>query len=297
VLLALLGLTACSSDPPATPTRSALSDEAITVASFDFPESELLGDIYGLALRNEGYHVRFARRLGPRELVDPALARGLVELVPEYAGTAVQFLSLGRAEGTPDVARTHAALERTLRGSTLVPLEPSPAQDSNAIVVTPATAQKHGLRTISDLAALDTRLTFGGPPECPNRPLCLQGLRRKYGLRVKSFLPLDVGGPLTRQALERSQIDVGLMFSTEPALVNMGLVALEDDRSLQPAESITPLMHRATVRRFGPELVALVNRVSEALTTEDLRALNAQVAAGTPTAEVAARWLAKKGLR
>ncbi len=296
-LIAVLVLPACTSSGEPQPNPSALHDDAITVASFDFPESELLGDLYGGALRSKGFEVRYARRLGPRELVDPALARGLVELVPEYAGTALQFLSLGRAQASPDVAATHRALERTLRGSEMVALDPAPAQDSNAIVVTPLTATKHGLRTISDLAELRPPLTFGGPPECPTRPLCLQGLRRKYGLRVESFLPLDAGGPLTRQALERSQVDVALMFSTEPALVNAGLIALADDRQLQPAENVTPIVNRAVVRRYGARFVAVVNRVSEALTTADLRALNAQVAAGFPTSEVAAGWLAKKGLR
>jgi osmoprotectant transport system substrate-binding protein len=229
--------------------------------------------------------------------VDPALSRGLIELVPEYSGTALQFLSLGKAQPSPDVAATHRALERTVRGSELVALDPAPAQDSNAIVVTPRTASLYGLHTISDLVEVKPRLTFGGPPECPNRPLCLQGLRRKYGLRVKSFLPLDVGGPLTRQAVEQSQVDVALMFSSEPALVNAGLIALTDDKSLQPAENVTPLVNRATVRRFGPGFVDVVNRVSAALTTADLRALNAQVAAGTSTSEAAAGWLRKVGLR
>lgn len=295
-LLAVVLLGACTSTPQPAPVRSSLHDGAITVASFDFPESELLAEIYGLALRDNGYAVRFGRRLGPRELVDPALARGLVELVPEYAGTALQFLSLGKARPSADVAATHRALERTLRGSELVALDPAPAQDSNAIVVTPRTASEHRLRTISDLAKVRPPLVFGGPPECPNRPFCLQGLRRAYGLRVKSFLPLDVGGPLTRQALEQSHVDVALMFSTEPALVNAGLIALADDRALQPAENITPLVHRAAVKRWGPGFVDVVNRVSAALTTQDLRALNAQVAAGTPSGAVAAGWLREAAL-
>jgi osmoprotectant transport system substrate-binding protein len=277
--------------------QSALHDRTITVASFDFPESELLADIYGQALRSHGYPVRFAPRLGPRELLDPALSRGLVEMVPEYAGTALQFLSLGKVQPSADVTATHRSLRQTLRGSELVALDPAPAQDANAIVVTRRTASRYGLRTISDLARVKPLLTFGGPPECPTRPLCLQGLRRTYGLRVRSFLPLDVGGPLTRQALEQSQVDVALMFSTEPALVNAGLVALTDDESLQPAENVTPLVHRAAVKRWGPGFPEVVNRVSSALTTRDLRALNAHVAAGTAPSEAAAEWLRRAGIR
>ena len=289
----LIVLAGCSSGSAPTPMGTATGDRAITVGSFDFAESEVLAELYGTALRRAGFDVRFARRLGPRELVDPALARGLVELVPEYAGTALQFFSLGKAKPAPNILLTHAALERSLRDSGLVPLDPAPAEDANAIVVTAQTALEHDLRTISDLAAVDPPLTFGGPPECPTRPLCLRGLRRTYGLHVESFLPLDTGGPVTRQALEQGQVDVALMFSTEPALVNEGLVALTDDRSLQPSENITPIVHGSVVRRFGDDLVRVVNRVSRALTTADLRALNAQVAAGASPSEAAAGWLTK----
>jgi osmoprotectant transport system substrate-binding protein len=292
----VLVLAACSSTSPPPPARTALEDDAVTVGSFDFPESVLIAELYGIALENRGYAVRYARSLGPRELVDPALARGLVELVPEYAGTALDFLSLGKRTPSSNILATRAALLQTLAHSDLVPLDAAPAQDSNAFVVTPETARRYGLRTISDLARVRPRLTFGGPPECPSRPLCLAGLRSRYGLRVRAFLPLDAGGPLTRQAIEQDQVDVGLMFSTEPALVNAGLVALIDDRQLQPSENVTPLVNRATVRRFGPDLVDVVNRVSAKLTTADLRALNAQVAAGSAVREVAGDWLAKKGI-
>jgi osmoprotectant transport system substrate-binding protein len=292
----VLALAACSSTTSAPAPGTALRDGAVTVGSFDFPESVLLAEIYGVALENRGYAVKYARSLGPRELVDPALARGLVELVPEYAGTALDFLSLGKRRPSSNILATRAALVSALRGSDLVPLEPAPAQDSNAIVVAPATARRYGLRTISDLVRVHPRLTFGGPPECPSRPFCLGGLRRLYGLGVKAFLPLDAGGPLTRQALEQNQVDVGLMFSTEPALVNAGLVALLDDRRLQPSENVTPLVNKATIEHFGPDLVDVVNRVSAKLTAADLRALNAQVAAGAAVRQVADDWLAKKGI-
>jgi osmoprotectant transport system substrate-binding protein len=297
VFLGVMTASACSSPRTAAPPSNVLGDDSITVASFDFPESVLLADIYATALRRGGYDVRFARALGPREFVDPALARGLVELVPEYAGTALQFLSLGEAESSPDIAASHTALEQTLRGSNLVALDPAPAEDANAIVVLPETAQLHGLRTVSDLKKVAKKLTFGGPPECPSRPLCLQGLRDVYGLRFKGFLPLDAGGPLTREALQRAQVDVGLMFTTEPLIVSGGLVALADDRQLQPAENVTPIVHRRVVERWGSDLVDLVNRVSSRLTTTQLRTMNAQVTMGEKPARVAAEWVDQENLR
>jgi osmoprotectant transport system substrate-binding protein len=296
MVLCAVSAVACSSARNPKPTPGALGDDAITVASFNFPESELLADIYATALRKGGYDVRNARALGPRELVDPALARGLVEIVPEYAGTALQFLSLGSAESAPDIVSSHAALEETLRDSNLVALDPAPAQNANATVVTPQTAARYGLRTISDLERVAGRLTFGGPPECPTRPLCLQGLEQTYGLQFESFIPLDAGGPITRAALEGGEVDVALMFTTEPLLADGRLVALEDDRALQPAENVTPILHRQVVQRW-PEVVDLLNRVSSRLTTDVLRSLNAQVAAGGSLAAVASAWVEHEELR
>ena len=137
-----------------------------------------------------------------RELVDPALMDGLVQLVPEYAGSALEFFSLGRLSATSDAGAANRALARSAAGRGLVAARPAPAQDANAIVVTAATAARYGLRSIADLAKVAPRLVFGGPPECPERAYCLPGLRRAYGLRFKAFIPLDAGGPLTLQALE-----------------------------------------------------------------------------------------------
>jgi osmoprotectant transport system substrate-binding protein len=173
----------------------------------------------------------------------------------------------------------------------MVALDPAPAQDANAIVVTPETAAEYGLRTISDLKPVARDLTFGGPPECPTRPLCLKGLRDTYGLKFNGFLSLDAGGALTREALQRGQVDVGLMFTTEPLIADGELVALEDDRRLQPAENVTPIVHRTVIERWGPDVVDLLDRVSGRLTTDALRRLNARVTAGEPPARVAAAWL------
>ena len=174
----------------------------ITVGSFDFPESVLLAEIYGQALAAARFPVRILPNLGPRELVDPALMDGLVQLVPEYAGSALQFISLGRLSATSDAAAANKALAGSVAGRGLVAARPAPAQDANAIVVTAATAARYGLRSIADLARAAPRLLFGGPPECPERPYCLRGLQRAYGLRFKAFVPLDAGGPLTLQALQ-----------------------------------------------------------------------------------------------
>src|SRR4051812_18381707 len=172
ITLLVAALSACGSatvhDPP-----TALRDDAITVASFNFGESEVLAEIYSEALESGGYRVKRTFGLGTRELVTPALAQGLVEFVPEYAGTALAFLSLGHEHGTSDVASTHDRLAAAAAKDNLRVLQAAPAQDANAFVVTKGAASAGGLRRLSDLSATAGRLTLGGPPECPKRPQCL----------------------------------------------------------------------------------------------------------------------------
>jgi len=164
---------------------------AIVVASFNFPESELLAAIYGLAIRHAGIPVQFELDLGPRELVQPALEQGLVDMVPEYLGTALTSLGADRGVPMADPAPVRAALARALARWHIQVMTPTAAQDQNGIVVTGATARRLGLRAVSDLRRVAGRLTLGGSPECPDRPYCLPGLRTAYGLAFARFLPFD----------------------------------------------------------------------------------------------------------
>jgi osmoprotectant transport system substrate-binding protein len=269
----------------------------ITVGSFDFPESVLLADIYAGALTAEGFPVRVLPDLGPRELVDPALMSGLVQVVPEYSGSALEFVSLGRQSATSGVTATGRALAGWAAGRGLVAGRPSAAQDANVIVVTAATAARYGLRSVADLARVAPRLAFGGPPECPERVYCLPGLKQVYGLRFRVFVPLDAGGPLTLQALQAGDIGVALLFSTDPAITADHLVVLADDRGLQPTENVVPLVRRDVVTRYGPRLLAVLDAVSARLTTDSLRALNARVELrGQDPRLVAESWLRTQGL-
>jgi osmoprotectant transport system substrate-binding protein len=287
---------ACSSGPADHAGGAGQHGAVITVGSFDFPESVLLADIYAGALTTQGFPVRVLPDLGARELVDPALMSGLVQVVPEYSGSALEFVSLGRQSATSDAAATGRALAEQAAGPGLVAGRPSAAQDANVIVVTAATAARYDLRSVADLARVPG-LVFGGPPECPERAYCLPGLKQVYGLRFRVFVPLDAGGPLTLQALEAGDISVALLFSTDPAITANHLVPLADDRGLQPAENVVPLVRRDAVTRYGPRLLAVLNTVSARLTTGSLRALDARVELrGQDPHLVADSWLRTQGL-
>ena len=277
LMVALPACTSSSGHVPSAAGPAGRPGTVITVGSFDFPESVLLAEIYGQALAADNFPVRILPDLGPRELVDSALMSGLIQLVPEYAGSALEFFSLGKLSATSDAEAASRALTGAVAGRGLVPASPAPAQDANAIVVSAATAARYGLRSIADLARLAPGLMFGGPPECPGRAYCLPGLKRVYGLHFKAFTPLDAGGPLTLQALEAGDIGVALLFTTDPDIPARHLVVLADDRGLQPAENITPLVRRDVIARYGPNLLAALNTVSALLDTGTLRALEARV--------------------
>jgi osmoprotectant transport system substrate-binding protein len=284
-------LTACGGGGSIESTASTLNDDVITVGSFDFAENIVVAEVYSQGLEAAGYKVRRAFDLGPREFVGPALSGGLVEFVPEYAGTAAEFYSLDRAMPTDDVATTHTELVRAVGAHRVVALAGAPAQDANTFVVTPATASRLHLKKLSDLQAVADQLAFGGPPECPTRPLCLAGLAATYGVKFREVVTLDAGGPITRGALKEGIVDVALMFTTDPAIADDGLVQLDDDRGLEPAENITPLVRTEIVDRWGSDLVAVIDAVSARLTIAAVRELNAGARApDADMAAVAAAW-------
>ena len=275
------GEPAGEGSPPRRPT--------IRIASFDFPESTVLAEVYAAALQAGRYPVRRIGGLGSREVVLPALEQGHVDLVPEYAGSALRFLTGTDASGLPGTEtarRLRAAFAR--RGVHVLAF--APAEDQNAFVVTAETARRHGLRQVSDLRGVAETLRFGGPPECPNRPYCLLGLRDRYGLSFRRFVPM-ASRALTAEALRDREIDIG-MIETTNAHLGEDLVVLADDRRLQPAENVVPVVAGRIVAAYGEQIVALLNSVSARLTTGDLAALNRRVeVGGDDVTDVAREWL------
>jgi osmoprotectant transport system substrate-binding protein len=293
----VLSLTGCSSDvPKPTAAKSTREPGSIVVASFDFAEGELLSDLYATILQEHGYPVRRAFNLGPREIVQPALQQGKVDIVPEYLGTALSFITLGNADLTQAPAKLYAQLQRHFRPRGIDALAFSSAQDENGIVVTDDTAAHFNLRTISDLKEVAPRMVFGGPPECQSRPFCLAGLEKTYGLHFREIQSLDTGGPLTVKKLETGEIDVGLLFTTDPTIVKRNFVLLRDDKDLQPADNVVPVVRRRVLKERGGGVIRLIDSVTRRLSTEALRRLNERVQLdGRPPHEVATEWLTRQG--
>jgi osmoprotectant transport system substrate-binding protein len=198
---------------------------AITVGAADFAESATLGEVYGAVLTSIGYTVK-VQQIGNRELYEPALEKGDVDVVPEYAATLATFLN-GKINGknakdpsSSELATTMGQLKILGDQVGLTFGAPAAAQDQNAFATTIAFADKYGVRTLSDLAAKcsGTATVLGGPAECPQRPKCQQGLIDTYNFKAGSFATLDSGGPLTKTALKTGKASVGLVFSSDSVL-------------------------------------------------------------------------------
>jgi osmoprotectant transport system substrate-binding protein len=234
--------------------------KSLTVGSKNFAGAQVVSQAYGQALEDKGYDITFKDNIGPTEIVYPALQKGDLDAYADFQGTLLLYLG---SEATGDSAENYKALQAKLKGTGIVASKPAPAVDVNAFYVTKTTAKKYDLKTLSDLAKVSSKLTFGGPPECEIRDLCLGAKSQQlYGFKFKSVSKLDVGGPLTVSALEDGDIDVALLF-TGSSVIPKDAVFLTDNKGLQPADNPVFLMRKDKATAAA---LKIVNAVSAKMT-------------------------------
>jgi osmoprotectant transport system substrate-binding protein len=283
VLAALL--VACGGEAPPDGVPSG----TVRFASYDFQENQILAEVYAEAARRRGVPVAVQHGAGTREVVFPALEQGVVDVVIDYVGTATAFARTGRPLIERSPAELHAALDLTLGPRGVTVLAPAEAEDQNGFAVTTAFASQHDVGELSELVGLAPDLTFGGPPECPDRPFCLPGLREVYGLEFGAVRTMGSRAE-TVEALLAGEIDVGLLETTDARLSVAPVVLLADDRLLQPPENVVPLV-RTDVLDEHRALRAALEEAAARLTTADVVRLNRAVELdGLTPAEAATRW-------
>jgi osmoprotectant transport system substrate-binding protein len=289
--------TGCGPDGRARDTRAARRADTVVVGSFDFSESRVLGELYATVLEGSGFRVQRALGLSSREEVEPALEQGAIDVLPEYTGTALRFLGGGTSPELSDATTSHQRLQAAFAVRGVTVLSPAAAENKNGIAVTRRTAASLNLTRVSDLGPVAGRFVFGGPPECPERPFCLIGLRSAYGLTFRAFRALDASGPATAAALESGEVDVALMFTTSPWLATKEFVLLQDDRRLQPSDNVVPAVRTTVLDHHGQRLRAALDSVSAHLTTNHLVELNRRVELDHQDLHTVARsWLAEHRL-
>ncbi|WP_265523178.1 glycine betaine ABC transporter substrate-binding protein [Oerskovia flava] len=201
----------------------ATGSSTVVVGAANFSESVTLAEIYAAVLASAGYDTS-VQTIDARETYLPALEDGQITVFPEYVGTLTEFLNKSvngedaEAVASGDLDATVAALTELGEERGLVFGEASAAQDQNAFAVTQAFADEHGVTTLTELAEACSGLVLGAGPECVERPFCRPGLEETYGLEFADFVALDVGGPLTKTALQQGEISLGLVFSSDGQL-------------------------------------------------------------------------------
>ncbi|TXS54369.1 ABC transporter substrate-binding protein [Streptomyces sp. t39] len=301
---ALLAAGACATGPSLENrgeiTASPGDSRRLTVGTAGFTESELLARMYALLLEDAGYDTEILS-VTNRELYEPALESGRIDVVAEYAATFADWLSAkvhgpdAPPAGSPDLGETMTALRALAAPRGLSVLDPGRAVDQNAFAVTREYAAEHGLRTLSDLGRSRQPVRLAAGDECVERPYCAPGLRETYGIDVTAVDPKGVGTTQAKQAVSRGDDQMVLTTTTDATLDEFGLVLLADDKRLQNADHIVPVVNRA--RAGGSGVTRVLDRLNTVLTTADLARLNRQVDSWRRLPEDVARaYLASKDL-
>jgi osmoprotectant transport system substrate-binding protein len=288
VVAACPALVACSAFGTGSAPRSAGESTIVVSVSGAFAENQIVAEMYAQVLERAGYVVEREFDLRSREISQNALDSGRIDVKPEYLSSLLLFLDRN-ARASDDPAGVAGQIRELLQPRGMTLLTPAPAEDTNQFVANAETAERFDLTTMSSLARVAGQLTLGAPPECTQRAFCLPGLKDVYGIVFDDFQPLDVGGPQTVAALENDDVQIGLLFSTDPRIEQRGFVPLVDDRNLQDAENITPVIRS---EKLNDEVRTLLDAVSAKLSNDSVTELVGQVVIdGDSVTAVARRFL------
>src|SRR3954453_17637803 len=274
---------------------------SVTVGGQDFTESQIMAAIYQKVLENAGYTVQ-TKLVTTRDVYLPELSKGSVDIVPDYLAGLTDFLN-SEANGADaplvsshDPDATLQALKPLAEAKGISILPPSDATDQNAFFVTKDFADQNDVTTLSDFAALHQPIKLGAPPDCEGRSDCAGGLTKTYGFDIKEIVPLDFASAQVKDAVKKGEVQLGETGTTDGTLEDLGLVLLDDDKGIQPAQNLTPAVNSDFIDA-NPDLEDVFNQLSAALTTEDLADMNVQVDLERKKPEdVAQQFLEDKGL-
>jgi len=271
-------------------TRASTSKPTIVIGSTNFEEQAIVSNIWADVLEKAGYKVTVEPSLGTRSIVVPAIEKGQIDLEPDYAASLLGFLHGGTPQAAGDnITTAIPADQKALASYGVTVLPASKALDTNVFAVTQATAKKYHLTTLSSLKPYASKLILGGPPECPTFAGCEPGLKKVYGLTFAGFKSLDEAGPLSVAALKNGEVQVVELFSSDGNVVSNNFVALTDNKHLEGADYIVPVI-RKSVDTAG--VAKVLDDIDAKLTTEAISKLNLDVTADQEQpAEVAHTWV------
>jgi osmoprotectant transport system substrate-binding protein len=273
---------------------------SLVVGAAGFTEAKVLGELYKQLLTDAGYSVTL-KTVENREIYEPQLEKGAIDVVPEYAATLAEFLNAkengpnAKPVASSDVDATVAALEKLAEPRGLKVLPAGEAVDQNAFAVSREFAEEHNLKTLSDLGKSGIDVKIAASDECENRPFCAPGLEKTYGIDVAGIDPKGVGTTQAKQAVKNGTDQLVLTTTTDATLKNFDLVLLEDDKKLQNADNVLPVVNAKDAA--DQEIADVLGKLTDTLTTDDLVELNRKVdEERQKEADVAGDYLESKGL-
>lgn len=293
VALATVALTACSSGNPLSSGGSTATSASstITVGSANFAEDEILAYIYADALSNAGVKTDVKPNIGARDAYIAALKDGSIDLVPEYTGNLLQYFnSKATAQSSDEV---YSALHSATPSGFEV-LDQAPGQDADSYNVTKKFSEQNHVTSLADLSKVKTPLKVAANPEFGTRPYGIPGLKSQYGVTATLVPISDGGGPNTQKALEDGQVQLADIYTTDPSIAKNGFVTLADPKHMIVAQNIVPLIASA---KANTKVKQVLNKVSAAITTQELISLNTKSSVNKESAEqIASDWVKQKGL-
>ncbi len=269
----------------------------LTIGSKNFPEQEILGEIYAQALSAAGYKAKSDLNLGSETVALKTLKAGQISGYPEYASTALtSFFGLEPEEVPSDANEAWEKANEEFEKEGLTAFEPTPFASANAVGTTKERAEDLELETVSDLEGISEEMSLYGSPECRQRIDCLAGLEKLYGLKFEEFKPVDIG--LRYTVLENHQADLSILFTTDPQLAGEDpkFVILEDDKHVFPAGNVIFVTQKSVAEEAGPDYEKTILQVQEGLTLKVMQELDARVELEKETPkQAAAEYLEEEG--
>jgi len=249
---------------------------SLTIGSKSFTEQRVLGEIYAQGLAAAGYTTKTDLNLADEQAAMSALEGGQISAYPEYTGTALLvFFKKDAADLPKDPQAAYEEVKTGFEGKGITAFPPTPFTSSNEVAVTKETADKYGLKNISDLSDVAGEMDLYGTPECRQRMDCLLGLEEIYGLKFKKFTP--VAGDQRHEVLQSGRADVSIVYTTDPQIKRNGEVLLEDDKGMFPPYNPTLLMKSETAEAAGPDLAKTIDLIQKPLTDDAMQELDARV--------------------
>jgi osmoprotectant transport system substrate-binding protein len=273
----------------------------VVIVGQKFTEADIMTQLYKALLDKAGFDAS-VKNLGARDIYLQPLIKGDVQISADYLSSMTEALNRkANGDSAPKVASsdkdaTLTELNKLAGKDGLTALEPAEAQDANAFAVTKKFATDHHLTTLSDLGASGISVKLGANSDCPQREDCQKGLEKTYKIKISGFEPTGFGSPQTKQDLVKGNTQLGSVGTTDATLEQDDLVILTDDKSLQNAENLVPIVNSAWLADHEAAKTAL-DKLSSVLTTADLTTLIGKVDNDREkAADVATAYLKDKGL-